>query len=616
MFNHITGVLDKLTPLLKNLIPRRGHSVAADKAANGAAHSALSALTGHQRSSASAYEQQNCRPTKQQTSSAFALVDKHPQDSDIGRNGSVESAFDPALQHTIPSKTNLTEPSKILKPYITANRFAFWIPGFALASWTPLIPYVKDNFALGTEHLGLILMCLATGQGLAVVLSPMLISLLGCRRTVKVIGLCIVLGLLAITLVSNIYLLGALLILYGWMAETVSMSANLNAVNLERYNQRSLLSGMNGILSLGSVCGVMLVTAMLHVDLQLSLPVICTAEILSMLVLLYCSQIASRRLLSKQQLASPNLGIPGLTSKTAAHKSQRHADHASGTNGTNSCNLRQVLKQPVLWGLGLMCLVIYMTEDSVNDWSGLYLIQDYGMPMQEAGLGFLAFASMMALSRLVGDRLVWIWGRQKVIFGGAVITALGFCLATSGISAALSLVGFAMVGLGTANIAPQCISYAASLKSLPQSSIFVVNGVGAVGSLAGPAVIGQITAWSSLHTTFLLIAGAIAGVAALSLLIVKEHSSQKAKQQAYLQQSETTVALPCNFHHKYLSCFKAAPYVNEFQSHIITLREHRIWRNMHFAPSDFILLENPMLFWQNLSLQHWTISVDEPPGKR
>lgn len=561
------------------------------------------------------------------------------------------------------TRNNLsTKPSDILKPLLKANRCAFWIPGFALASWTPLIPFIKSNFNLGAEHLGLVLMCLATGQAIATLFSPMLIGHLGCRRTVKFMGLAIVISLLSITLLSNIYLIGLVLMLYGWMCETVSMTANLNAVRLESHFKRPLLSGLHGVLSLGSVAGVILVTAMLHVSLTLPLPVLCSAELMSLLILLYCSQVASRNLLSKEQMFSPYLGIVALAvleKQRPQEQAQRQTIESNlaqepkleeySTNSssqTRATSLKQrlelmtILKNPVLWGLGLMCLIIYVTEDSVNDWSGVFLVQYYGVPMQEASLGFLAFAIMMALSRLMGDRLVLKFGRRLVIFGGAILTACGFILSTSGISTSVSLLGFALVGLGTANIAPQCISYAASLKSLPASSIFVVNGVGAFGSLAGPAIIGQLSALVTLHHTFLMLAVALTGVAALGITLIKE--SQKSTlstdymvkteslalhaqghielQQNSLQEISSLETARALFSRRFLWQGQSyqeyerqeqlRPQVHQDQD-----SSHLSIRALSWSPSDFVSLENPNLFWQNLSLQHWTISLDEPPGR-
>lgn len=508
------------------------------------------------------------------------------------------------------------------KQQIQANRLAFLIPGLAMASWSPLIPFVQSNFTLGESELGLLLMCLTTGAGSAVFIAPMLISILGCKNTVRIFGALISIALISITIVPHVLMLGLILLLFGLMLETVSMAANLNAVKLEHAWQKPLLSSMHGYISIGNIAGVLLVTAMLNLKINIPLPLATTAIILSVGILLFCSQIASKHLLDKTACSL-------LT--TEQNKQSLHEEHTlqSQRLQEEQCILQspstqeaqnsqpklltqspyllwqQALTQPLLWLLGMMCLVIYITEDSINDWSGLYLHQTYQVAMQDASFGFLAFATMMALSRFFGDRLVLLFGRKQVLLYGALLTASGLALACAEISSIVSICGFALVGLGTANIAPQCISYAATIRSLPQHySVFTVNGIGAVGSLFGPIIIGQVSATLSLQTTFLLIACTVMLMAVLNSIALKKpistqvvagyHTLTSASYHSFTVHSTSRLVL---------SCHQA---LNTFAMHTPTRFE--------VLPERFALLENPWLSWQKLSLQHWVLNIEEPPS--
>lgn len=508
---------------------------------------------------------------------------------------------------------------------ITANRLAFWIPGFALASWSPLIPFVKANFNLDAQALGFLLLCPASGAGSSVFIAPLVIAALGCKNTVRLMGLIIITGLLAITMITNLYLLGAILFLYGLTVECVSLAANLNAVTLERALKRPLMSGMHGMISLGNVAGVMLVATMLQLDINWPVPMLCGAVILSVLILIFCSQIASRYLLSKRQMLSLTLSS---TQDHSLSRTQAKVPQVKGHKANTSAQAQwlKALTQPILWCLGLMCLVIYVTEDSINDWSGIYLTQAFTLPLQQAGWGFLAFASMMALSRFLGDRLVMQVGRKNVIFGGASLTALGLVIATSGISPGMSILGFGLVGLGTANITPQCLSFAATLKTIPQSqSLFIVNGIGAIGSLFGPVLIGQIASMWSLHVTFLLLALGLGGVAGLSLMLrtAQAPHSHSAYHAAYQFDGGSRSKAAASH-----SAFGLASYQTAYPSgyglrlthsaqywQILMSAEHLT--TIQFEPADnFTVLENPFISYQSFSLQHWVMSIEEPPGWR
>lgn len=570
---------------------------------------------------------------------------------------------------------------------IRANRSAFWIPGFAMASWSPLIPFIKENFALGDGHLGWLLLCLASGAGSAVLIAPLVISRFGCRKAVRSAGLILTICLLSITLMSNLPVLAAVLFLYGLSIEIVSTASNINAVKLEAYLQRPLLSGMYGMISLGNVGGVLLVAAMLQFDWGLPLPVLCSAELLSLGILLYCSQIASRYLLDKHELrkTSYTLSQDAVTQKQAQRTKEsslfqkqhlrqttnsfnKAQTPSSNTNNLqhakvqdskdlNFAVLRQALSHPILLTLGIVCLMVYSTEDSMNDWSGIYLHQTYALPLQSAGLGFLAFAVMMTLSRLIGDRLVvWI-GRRKVILYGALTTALGLCLATAEISYLFSILGFGLVGLGTANIAPQCISYVATMRGIPQNlSVFAVNGIGAVGSLFGPVLIGQAAAWLSLKVTFMLIAALLLTSGILSAVCLHSSQSNLTPVPSYLKLAKFYLTIAKNTLKTLRSPFRAKPlealdafrtlkankavtikstaYKTSLNANLYVLcaatrSRSVLYSSLHSSlllstyqtpfsfeslPERFALLENPWLVWQTLALQHWVLSCEEPPG--
>lgn len=548
---------------------------------------------------------------------------------------------------------------------ILANRSAFLIPGFAMASWSPLIPFIKENFALGDGQLGWLLLCLASGAGSAVLIAPFVITHFGCRNAVRSAGLILTACLLSITLMNNLMLLAAVLFLYGLSIEIVSTASNINAVKLEAYLQRPLISSMYGMISLGNVGGVLLVAAMLQFDWGLPLPVLCCAELLSLGILLYCSQIASRYLLNKHELrkTSYTLSHVALSQKQLQtqprNTNNQPLSKVQDCRTTNFAVLRQTLTHPVLLTLGIVCLMVYTTEDSMNDWSGIYLHQTYALPLQSASLGFLAFALMMTLSRLIGDRLVVWMGRKNVIFYGALTTALGLCLATYGTSYLLSILGFGLVGLGTANIAPQCISYAATIRSIPQNlSVFIVNGIASVGSLFGPVLIGQVASWLSLKVTFMLLAALLTTSGFLSAICL--HSTQRNLKpvHSYLKAAKAYVTNATNslqtlcfpFKTKNLGIINSfrtlkairvltakstADYANSSLNaniHVLCaatrsrcvfynllnspLHTHTYQMSFSFdsLPERFALLENPWLIWQNLSLQHWVISREEPPG--
>ena len=96
-----------------------------------------------------------------------------------------------------------------------STRIAFFIAGFGLAAWAPLVPYAKARAGLDEATLGLLLLCLGAGSILAMPIAGILASRYGCRRVLVGGTLLICLALPLLATVSAIPLLIATLFLFG-----------------------------------------------------------------------------------------------------------------------------------------------------------------------------------------------------------------------------------------------------------------------------------------------------------------------------------------------------------------------------------------------------------------
>ncbi|NAT40549.1 MFS transporter, partial [Pseudomonas syringae pv. actinidifoliorum] len=62
----------------------------------------------------------------------------------------------------------------------SSTRIAFFIAGFSVASWAPLVPYVKQRMGLDEGTLGLLLLCLGVGSILSMPWQAPLAARFGC----------------------------------------------------------------------------------------------------------------------------------------------------------------------------------------------------------------------------------------------------------------------------------------------------------------------------------------------------------------------------------------------------------------------------------------------------
>lgn len=412
---------------------------------------------------------------------------------------------------------------------INSNRAAFWIPGFATASWGPFIPYVKENFGLSEDNLGLLLMCMAVGAVCSLLFASRFMTKFGCRLVVQFCGVVVALCLASVTVIPNFYCLCVVLFLFGLNCECLSIAANVNAGALEALLKRNIMSGLHGVYSLGNTVGVFLVALFLGAGLTfIGHNLLLTSALLPVLVILYCALIASRYLLTDLSVVDEQRQKDeAANAKNADDSEAAKAETAKAKNG----------KSPfitlIVFMLGCICFVMFIVEGSMMDWTGVFLNTIKGVPLHEAGYGFAAFAVMMTVCRLTGDKIVSTLGRRRVMVIGAIFAASGIALAVTVPHPMLSIIGFAMVGVGAANIVPQAISYAATETRMPiQRSILLVNAIGYIGGLFGPAVIGFVAHRIGLEYTFLILASGVLLVSLISYVKIRSGSLESLKNAA------------------------------------------------------------------------------------
>ncbi len=136
-----------------------------------------------------------------------------------------------------------------------ATRIAFFIGGFAVSAWAPLIPFAKRKLALDDGQLGLMLLCLGVGSVLLMPLAGGLAARFGCRRAILVAGMAICLSLPALMLAPSVPLLALVLAVFGASLGVLDVVMNVQAVIVERASGRAMMSGFHGMYSVGGIAG-------------------------------------------------------------------------------------------------------------------------------------------------------------------------------------------------------------------------------------------------------------------------------------------------------------------------------------------------------------------------
>jgi predicted MFS family arabinose efflux permease len=366
-----------------------------------------------------------------------------------------------------------------------ATQGFFLLSGIAAGSWASMVPFAKARLVVDEAHLGVVLLCLGLGAVGAMPLAGHLSHRYGTRRVLLVGGLAIGLALPLLTVAPSMMLLAAALVVFGAALGGVDVAMNAHAVDVEKLHGRPVMSGFHGVYSIGGLVGAAGMSALLEAGVPL---VTCAVAVAALLLAIVATQW--RQLIA----AVPDAVI--------AQRSMFSRPSATA----------------VL--LGVLCLVIFLAEGAMLDWSAVFLRSARGFAISNAGLGFAAFSVAMATGRLLGDRITARLGPARVVRYGSLAAAAGFVLACGLPWATSALVGFTLVGVGASNIVPVLFSAAGRIPDTsPSVALATVTALGYAGMLAGPAVIGFVARASSLPIALAGVGGLIAVVAACASLV-------------------------------------------------------------------------------------------------
>ena len=366
----------------------------------------------------------------------------------------------------------------------------FFIVGSAVALWALSIPFIKLRLNINDLKLGSILMFLSIGALAAMVITDKLVSRFGCRRTFIFSVIIMIFSLYLVNIMPDTFSLTAVVFLLGAGVGISDVTANIQAIYMERAFNKKLMSGFHSMYSGGSfICGIaasFLLTKSLNINTVINI----------MLIILFVFLIISFR---------------GFA--------------ASGSIENTIKQDKKFTMPPLLLVIaGFICFAAYMTEGSMLDWAAILLIDYKDFPKEISGYGFSIFFASVTIGRLAGDYFANKFDTGKIIAVSAVTAVFGIAVILLFSSKFILYTGFAVIGLGAANIIPMAVSAIPHVKGKISlnAAIAIVTTIGYTGSLMGPAVIGYISHLTNLITAFIFVCVLLILAGAFSLKIKRK----------------------------------------------------------------------------------------------
>ncbi|MEV6103569.1 MFS transporter [Streptomyces sp. NPDC051940] len=353
----------------------------------------------------------------------------------------------------------------------------FALHGAVTGSFATRVPWVQDHTGISAGELGLALCFPALGAAAAMPLAGRITHRFGARPALRGLMVLWCLALIPPALAPGGLTLAPALFLYGATSGTADVAMNALGVETESRYGRPIMSSLHGMWSAGALAGSAAGTVAAHADLDARVHFAVAACVLTALSLAVCHWVLDLRSEPDEE-PPPHFAFPP--------------------------------KSALIIGAVGFCSVF--AEGASLDWSAVYLRQVMDSSPGLAAACTTGFALTMAVTRLLGDRVVERFGPVRSVRVSGVVGTVGGVLVVTAQNAPQAMTGFGLLGIGIALAVPLAFGAAARRGPAPAQAIAGVATITYSSSLIAPAAIGGIADASSLTVSFIVVTVLAAGL--------------------------------------------------------------------------------------------------------
>ena len=358
---------------------------------------------------------------------------------------------------------------------------AFVIVGLFWGCFAAYVPQIKARLDVSDATFGLLLLCNALGLVSSMVLAPRLDRLLGARG-MQIGSIALMISFLLPGFATDALSFGLAMVIVGAASGFTDVLMNARVSELEQLHSKSLMNANHGMFSVGYAVAAIL------------------------------SGVA------RQAQIAPG---PAFTTLAAAililsfflYMPPQYAASGAGTGG------RYPIKPIIL--CGLIVLVAFMTEATVETWSALHIERSLQGRAGEGAMGPAMLGLTMAIGRFSGQAVSQIFSETKVIILATCVAAAGGTLAALALTPFWAAIGFGILGLGISVVGP--LGLALVGKKVPDhlrtEAISRVAVLGFAGFFLAPSLMGLLSDFFGLRIAFLAAAGLSLTAIPLTLLL-------------------------------------------------------------------------------------------------
>ncbi|MFD0366808.1 MFS transporter [Streptomyces sp. NPDC127114] len=376
----------------------------------------------------------------------------------------------------------------------------FALDGFLFAGWVVRIPAIKQQTGASAGDLGLALLGVSAGAVVTMTLTGRLCRRYGSHAVTVATAVLLSLSLALPPLTRSPLALGLVLLVFGAAYGGINVAMNSAAVILVAALRRPVMPSFHAAFSLGGMLGAGL-GGLVAAGLSPTAHLLCLTAA-GLVLTAVAGPVLLRHPSPAPPEALPARSAGGARSGETRSGQARSGEARSGARGT-------------VLVFGVIALCTAYGEGALADWGALHLAQDLHAHPGVAAAGYSLFALTMTAGRLSGTALLERLGQTRTLVAGGLTAAAGMLLGALAPTVWAALLGFAVTGLGLANIFPVAVARAGAVAG--PSGVATASTLGYGGMLLGPPSIGFLADWFSLPVALTTVAVLAAGAAAMGL---------------------------------------------------------------------------------------------------
>ena len=351
---------------------------------------------------------------------------------------------------------------------IFACKTLFFIIGFSVGLWTIRIPTIRDQ--IQTDYLGIsyLMVTFAIGSIIAMLCSNYVIYKISSKNILIYISSINWILWLIVPFIEDLGVFIFIAFVFGVCFGFFEICINLQATKIETREKKSMMSGFHAFWSLGVLFGSFFTSLFLQLEISILINILIYVTIMLPINVFLCLG------LEKDKKISVN-------------------------DKQNIFFIWPIL----IFLLAIIAMANVLTEGSVDSWGALYMKDFIKVNGFQVGIATISFNIFMVLGRIYGDRFRDNLGVYFLLLILIFLTIFSLLILINFNTILSSILGFALLGLGTSSIVPMAYSLASKIEGIDSGVGITIISIAVYGTFIGaPASLGLLANSYGINNIF------------------------------------------------------------------------------------------------------------------